>query len=576
MTLRYFWTPLWRDRLFLAAVLMLAGILRLWGIGFGLPSRSAKPDESDIIVRALAFGAGDLNPHFFNYPTLFMYLVFAGYILYVMVRMLIGQYTASDFLLECRVLPFSTHLIPRALSALAGVVTIWIVYRITLKLFDRTTARAAAFLLAIAHLHVRDSHFALTDVPMVCMIMVAMLFILRCYQQPTTWAWLLAGATAGLATSIKYNAVFLVAPILLTAALVYGARSMKSPGALRGLLICGAAFLFFFLLGTPYALLDWRQFISDLTTESQRVYADPARPLDRAWRVHSGVSLWYGLGWPVWIAAIVGLFYTARRLGKTAYVFLAFPVLYAIIAGVGYKAPCRYALPLVPFLCISAAMMISQLHAWSARLVAKPVAGLLAVLITLAAAVPSLACVIPSNRLFSAKDSRVEAAEWIQSHLPANSSVYQRPDSYGVIPLHEDLATLEHLRSDKGTPSSQRHLLKVEIPYLRRHHVPTYQLWNYDTTAGRFTFNGQPQGDLPDYVLIYKHPTQWKHAPLPEDLLKKRYMLLHTVEAYDELQADESIYSDGLYMPYARFKGTRCPGPNVYIYARTAHPEAAQ
>ncbi|MDB4698654.1 hypothetical protein OAF45_00760, partial [Candidatus Latescibacteria bacterium] len=63
----------------LAAILLVGLALRVWGLAFGLPNISCRPDESTLVHRALAIGAGDPNPHFFNYPSLHFYLLAAVY-----------------------------------------------------------------------------------------------------------------------------------------------------------------------------------------------------------------------------------------------------------------------------------------------------------------------------------------------------------------------------------------------------------------------------------------------------------------------------------------------------------------
>ena len=52
----------------------IAAFLRLWGIGFGLPD-DFHPDEPTVIETAFRMASfGDLNPHFFTWPSLFFYL----------------------------------------------------------------------------------------------------------------------------------------------------------------------------------------------------------------------------------------------------------------------------------------------------------------------------------------------------------------------------------------------------------------------------------------------------------------------------------------------------------------------
>src|SRR5438105_12818782 len=60
----------------LAALLGLAAALRLVGIEYGLPFGLLNPDEQSIVPRAwrMVHGGG-LDPHWFDYPTLVMYVL---------------------------------------------------------------------------------------------------------------------------------------------------------------------------------------------------------------------------------------------------------------------------------------------------------------------------------------------------------------------------------------------------------------------------------------------------------------------------------------------------------------------
>ena len=59
-------------RLALAAILVLAALLRLVGIRYGLPLAILNPDESNIVPRAWQIGNGHLDPGWYDYPSLLM------------------------------------------------------------------------------------------------------------------------------------------------------------------------------------------------------------------------------------------------------------------------------------------------------------------------------------------------------------------------------------------------------------------------------------------------------------------------------------------------------------------------
>ena len=74
----------WLGRVLLGAIVAVALAVRLRGITFGLPLVTARPDELVIVATVLRFfSQGSLNPHFFDYPGLFLYIVatiYGGYL----------------------------------------------------------------------------------------------------------------------------------------------------------------------------------------------------------------------------------------------------------------------------------------------------------------------------------------------------------------------------------------------------------------------------------------------------------------------------------------------------------------
>src|SRR5438874_444420 len=79
---------------------------------------------------------------------------------------------------------------------------------------DEEVLVAAAFL-AVAFLHVRDSHFGVTDVPAAFLTVCAFWAALRCATEGARDARVaLAGALCGLAASTKYNAAVALLPAM--------------------------------------------------------------------------------------------------------------------------------------------------------------------------------------------------------------------------------------------------------------------------------------------------------------------------------------------------------------------------
>jgi hypothetical protein len=416
-----------RERLFLTAILIAGAALRVWGLTFGLPHSETRPDETTIVITATGLLYGGLNPHFFHWPSLEFYLVSAIYRIGWEIGHLRGLYRLKfDMYKDAAVRATPFLLVPRVLSVLAGVATIWLVYKLVDRLFDRLTAITSAFFVAVAFLHVRDSHFGVTDVPMTALVVAALVALSRAADNPTrVRGWALCGALSGLAASTKYNGGLVLAPAVGTAIVTL---IMSEPGTRRKLLqgmaaLVGSA-LIAFLCGTPYAILDAPHFLEGLQFDLSHLMEGHGIVLGRGWVYHLTFSLWYGLGAPLLVAGLAGMMLLVVMSWKKAVMILTFPILYYVTVGRGYTVFVRYITPVVPFLCITAAVFI----VWIARQLAKEavvpfVAGAIAVGISL----PSIQRAVAFDSLIGRTDTRVLAAQWIASHVRADERVGQIP-----------------------------------------------------------------------------------------------------------------------------------------------------
>jgi 4-amino-4-deoxy-L-arabinose transferase-like glycosyltransferase len=202
----------------LPVIFIIAIAVRFWGINFGLPQTECRPDETAIVSRAVGFFTGDFNPHFFIYPTLYMYLLFGCYLVYYVIGQLSGIYSSPDDLMrEFALNPSNLYLIDRCLSATFSVATLLVVYVIAQKLFNRKAATFAALFLSLAHITVRDAHFGVTDSTQTFWVVLAVLFMLRSYESRSIQDYTYTGLFSGLAISTKYTAI----PIIFSMAIAH-------------------------------------------------------------------------------------------------------------------------------------------------------------------------------------------------------------------------------------------------------------------------------------------------------------------------------------------------------------------
>ena len=163
----------------LAVVLALAALLRIRGLSFGLPA-VYNPDEIAIMSRALGFGKGDLNPHNFLYPTLYLYVLFACEGLYFIGGHLLGAIPSrAAFQQSFFVDPTGIYLAGRALGVVCGLLTVWATWRFGRRLAGPVAGAAAALFLAVAPFAVRDAHYVKHDVPATLLITLAVMAAFR-------------------------------------------------------------------------------------------------------------------------------------------------------------------------------------------------------------------------------------------------------------------------------------------------------------------------------------------------------------------------------------------------------------
>jgi 4-amino-4-deoxy-L-arabinose transferase-like glycosyltransferase len=529
----------------LGSILMLAAGLRFWGLGFGLPHTGARPDETQVAKTAVDFLSGNLNPGFFNYPTLFMYLTGAGYAVYCGAGVAVGRFASVA---DCAATwpsswtPF--FLIARAISAAAGTLTVWVVYRLGLRLFDRTAGLAAAMFLGCAFLHVRDSHFGVTDVMMTALVAIAVLALIRAHDRPSTVRFAAAGAMAGLAASTKYNALLLAPGVVVSQGLQWLDRGGPRQFDLR-VAAFAAAMAAAFLAGSPYSIVEPVRFWADASSEAAHLATGHSVLLGTGWRYHAAVTLWHGVTWPLLLAAAGGLLWMILAQPRRAALLLSFPLVYYAVAGRGTTVFARYMVPVVPFLCLAAGFLVSRLAAPTARFVSvsrgQAAVGasppLAAVALTLALATPGLVKSIVLDRLLSMTDSRVLAAEWAAANIPAGSSVYLAGGRYGAPDL-----------SVRGSP-------------------PPYFLWEFDEAHGKFDTGTGPTEEWPRWIVVQESPLE-VYSRVPSAVRERLdgYDLRHSFRAVDMRTPHVYDQQDAWFLPLAGFDGVGRPGPNVYLY----------
>lgn len=342
-----------------AAIVLVAAAMRVWNIDSGIPY-AVGVDEPEIMERAVRMmKTMDFNPHFFDWPTLTIYVEFVVSCLAFLAGSMRGLWSNLD-----QVTAANFYEVGRLVGAAFGTGTILVTY-FAARRWGAKTALLAAGLMAVMPIHVRESHYALADIPTAFFTTLALLLALRALERPVLGSFIWAGAAVGLAASCKYNGLIAIVLPLIAAVAAGGGLVI----VLQRALAIGATAAGAFLLGTPYALLDLPKFLND--------YARLAAVFARERGGEPGWSIYLkhllgSLAWPGVVAAVVGALVAVGRAiagpHRARWVMLiVFPVLYFKVMASSYQIYGRYTPPLLPFLSLWAAVAVSAAATWIAR-----------------------------------------------------------------------------------------------------------------------------------------------------------------------------------------------------------------
>ena len=418
-----------RESILISIILLTALSVRLWGVNYDL-SYVYHPDEPRYIaISQNIFKTGDLNPHFFNYPSLFFYINALAYIPYYLLGKLIGVFNTPNDILPPISLAMgvtqapmpTTVLLGRIVTISFGVGTVGLTYFVGKQITGRKAiGMLASLMVAIAPTNVWHSRLATPDTFVTFFSLSSFLASILVYQQGKTWQYVVAGICVGLTASTKYNGGLIVLPLLLAHFLNSGKVAFKQPKLYLALLLCGVGFL----AATPYAVLDSAKFLTDLRFEAQHYSTGHAGM--------EGNSLeWYlnymwNTGGGLYLLAVLGILYGFILRPKETSLLVIFPLVYFAFISSFVVRNDRTFLPLPPFLSLLAAWFLIIVFEKFRKFQKESLRRLfLTVLASLAIAVLAhpISKTIADTRRLTTVDSRETARIYIDNNLPPGAKI---------------------------------------------------------------------------------------------------------------------------------------------------------
>jgi hypothetical protein len=401
----------------LAVVALLVGafLVRIWGVGHGLPYAYNADENAHFVPKAIGLFGHGLNPHYFVNPPAYTYVLHVVFQVWFGGRTGVSEAYATN--------PTEVYVVARVVAALLGTLAVWLLYLAGSRLFDRRVGLLAAGLLAVAFLPVFYSHLALNDVPTlapICLCLWAAAGVLR-YGRTRDYA--LGGLALGLAAATKYTGGIVLLPLLGAAAVQFLAPGGRGP-ALKGMALAGVLAAVAFVGANPYAVLAFPEFVDGLAHQSD-ASADTAGKLGLTQDNGILYYLWtftWGVGWIPALLALAALAWLHRDEPRLVWMLAPAPILFLVFMGLQSRFFGRWLIPIIPVVCLLAAYLALELADWAGRRHPR-LRQTIVTLAVIAVCGQGLIAVLHSGQVLSREDTRNAARDWMVANVPPTQVV---------------------------------------------------------------------------------------------------------------------------------------------------------
>lgn len=352
-------------------------------------------------------------------------------------------------------------LLARGLIVLAGTANVVVVYWLGKRLYNAAIGLLAAFFLALTFLHASESHYARGHILAALFATLSVLFTASTLAKPHPGNYVLAGVSAGLATAAQYSSILVVLPILVAHfAKEWPPRwqMILNRSFLLGLTSAAAAFF----LVTPYALLDFHLFSNQIryflfSVISHTWVSSEGQPV---WLFYLTEHLWNGMGPGLLLVALAGVAYALYCPRTQEWVLLSFPIPLFITFSKGENFA-RYALLLLPFLCIVSARILYDVVMFFQPRIGIKWAYTILIMTATGIMIPSVLTIVRFDYWLTQRDTRQLASQWIVANVPFGVKFVI--EGAGVLgpPLPLSTAQLDLLISSQPDDTLERLMLQA-------------------------------------------------------------------------------------------------------------------
>lgn len=430
-----------KNKYLIILILILAFVLRIDGINYGLP-HFLIGDEQSMVAGALRMAElktliPALHPEEFQllyYPPFlsYIYLIYLAPLL--LVKYLFGGFSSISQFKDYLILnPTFIWLAARLLIVFLGTASVYLIYLVGRKIFNKRSGILASLFLATSFFHLELSHFTRHWLPACFLTLLLIYLAWQIWQAKDKKYFVLSGAVAGLAFGITYvTAIAFLLPVFAYFFLGEGKFSQKIKNKNFWLMIG-----IFLLIAFIFIALYPQEFLK-LTIGEDAGVKGVKNIID-----YFGSFFYYFLNLlyfePVILFfSLTGIVLLFLKAKEKLIFLLFFPFVYISLFYFLLHHEVRYTLLLLPFLILLASYGIDYLLNFLKSELAKN----LVVLIVL---IYPLSVGLKFDFLLSQKDTRLLALDWLGENISPNSKIIADLQQVKIMPTEEAISRQKSL-----------------------------------------------------------------------------------------------------------------------------------
>lgn len=490
-------------------ILALAVGLRLFNINWD-EKHALHPDERMLMMVTTPLSAENLNPNFFNYGHLPVYILKSASTL---AATIFGDsYTQYPNIL----------LVGRVISALFDTGTVFLIYLIGKRLWGKRAGLIAGLLYATAVFPIQNSHFYIVDPQLTFWITLGIYIITKSYLKPSWRAFYLLGLVTGLAAATKFTGIltaflfviYLVNTFVLLSKIRpinYTQLALKI-GFYITIFVAVAVTVFF--LTQPYVLFEFNKFKTDIALQL-KMNSDPTIfpytiqfvNTTPYWFPLKEIVNW-GLGLPLGLISVAGVLLVSAQAVRKRIVpilmMLIFAATFFAILGRSAVKYTRYYLPLYPILTLCAGVLLTKIIQRTGSYKLPLRIGFYAGLILSLGLWP-----VMFLNIYTHPNPRIVATDWINQNLPPSATILtehwddvvplsnQKQFNIEQLEVYNYESDIKWMKIDRQLQSADYLVISSRRVYMSIQNYP--ERYPYTAEFYRLLFAGET-----DYQLIQK------------------------------------------------------------------------